>query len=113
MLVGRTEFVQKYPVATKRIVRAYLKATDLCANEPERVARLMVDWAAAPRYDYALQTLRELPFGVWRDFDPEDTVRFFSLRLNEAGFIKSDPQQIIARHTNWRFVNEVKRELKV
>jgi NitT/TauT family transport system substrate-binding protein len=111
MLVGRTEFVQKYPVATKRILRAYMKATDLCANEPERVARLMVDRAAA-RYDYALRTLQELPYGVWRDFDPEDTVRFFSLRMNEAGLIKSAPQQMIASHTNWRFLNELKRELK-
>jgi NitT/TauT family transport system substrate-binding protein len=113
ILFGRTEFVQKYPVATKRIVRAFLKAADLCANEPARVARLMVDQGFTPRYDYALQTLQELPYGAWRDHDPEDTMRFFALRLNEAGLIKSDPQQIIARHTNWRFLNEVKRELKV
>ena len=113
MLFSRTEFVQKYPVATKRIVRAFLKATDLCANEPERVARLMVDQGFTPRYDYALQTLRELPYGAWRDHDPEDTMRFFALRLNEARLIKSDPQRIIARHTDWRFLNEVKRELKV
>ncbi len=112
ILIGRTEFVRKYPVATKRIVRAYLKATDLCVSEPERVARLMVERGHTPHYDYALQTLRELPYGVWRDFDPEDTVRFYALRLNEAGFTKSDPQPIIARNTNWSFLNEVRRELK-
>ena len=61
MLVGRTEFVQKYPIATKRIVRAILKATDLCASEPERVARLMVERGFTPRYDYALQTLQSCP----------------------------------------------------
>ena len=55
MLIGRTEFVQKYPIATKRVVRAILKATDLCANEPERMARLMVERGFTPRYDYALQ----------------------------------------------------------
>jgi NitT/TauT family transport system substrate-binding protein len=33
--------------------------------------------------------------------------------MNEAGLIKSDPQRIIARHTDWRFLNEVKRELKM
>jgi NitT/TauT family transport system substrate-binding protein len=113
LLFSRTEFVQKYPVATKRIVRAFLKATDLCANEPARVARLMVDQGFTPRFDYALQTLQELPYGAWRDHDPEDTMRFFALRLNEAGLIKSDPQRIIAEHTDWRFFNEVKRELKV
>jgi NitT/TauT family transport system substrate-binding protein len=113
MLTGRTEFIRKYPAATKRIVRSYLRATDLCVNEPERMARSMVDRGFAARYDYALETLRELPYGVWRDFDPEDTVRFFALRMNEAGFSKSSPQQIITGHTNWRFLNEVKRELKV
>ena len=95
-LFSRTEFVQKYPVATKRIVRAFLKAADLCANEPARVAWLMVDQGFTPRFDYALRTLQELPYGVWRDHDPEDTIRFFTLRLNEAGLIKSDPQRLIA-----------------
>ena len=46
------------------------------------------------------------------DFDPEDTIRFFSLRLHEAGLIKSTPQQIIADGTDWRFLSELKRELK-
>jgi NitT/TauT family transport system substrate-binding protein len=112
MLVGRTEFVRKYPIATKRVVRALLKATDLCASDPERVARGMVERGQTPRYDYALQTLQEVPYGVWRDYDPEDTVRFYALRLNEAGFIKSVPKRLIAEHTNWRFFNEVKHELK-
>jgi NitT/TauT family transport system substrate-binding protein len=73
----------------------------------------MVDRGFTDRYDYALQTLQELPYGAWWDHDAEDTVRFFALRLHEAGIIKSDPQRIIAEHTNWRFLNEVKRELKV
>jgi NitT/TauT family transport system substrate-binding protein len=33
--------------------------------------------------------------------------------MREAGFIKSDPQKIIDDGTNWRFLNELKRELKV
>jgi NitT/TauT family transport system substrate-binding protein len=109
MLFSRTEFVQKYPAATKRIVRAFLKATDLCFSEPARVARLMVERGFTDRYDFALQTLQELPYAAWRDHDPEDTMRFFALRMNEAGLMKSDPLRIIARHTDWSFLNEVKR----
>jgi hypothetical protein len=41
-----------------------------------------------------------------------DAVRFYSLRLHEAGLIKSSPQKIIAQGTDWRFLNELKRELK-
>lgn len=112
MLAGSTEFVRRYPIATKRLLRAILKATDLCATEPERVARVIVDRGFTRRYDYALQALKELPYGVWRDYDPEDTVRFYALRLGEAGFIRASPQKIIAEHTDWRFLNELKRELK-
>ena len=49
----------------------------------------------------------------WRDYDPEDTVRFYALRLHEVGLIQSSPQRIIAEGTDWRFYNELKRELKV
>jgi NitT/TauT family transport system substrate-binding protein len=39
-------------------------------------------------------------------------VRFYALRLQEAGMIKHTPQQIIAQGTDWRFFNELKKELK-
>jgi NitT/TauT family transport system substrate-binding protein len=112
MLAGRREFVQKYPIATKRVTRAILKAADLCATEPARAARLLVDGGFTKRYDYALQTLSSLPYDKWREYDAEDTIRFYALRLHETGFIKSSPQKIIADGTDWRFLNELKRELK-
>ena len=112
MLAGNREFVRKHPVATKRVVRAILKATDLCATEPARVARRLVDGGFTARYDYALQTLNEVPYDKWREYDAEDTIRFYALRLHEAGMIKSSPQKIIADGTDWRFLNELKRELK-
>ena len=111
-MVANREFVRKHPVATKRVLRALLKATDLCASEPERMARLLVDKGYVKRYDYALQTLRDIPWTRSRDYDPEDTVRFYALRLHEAGMIKSSPQKIIAHGTDWRFLNELKKELK-
>jgi NitT/TauT family transport system substrate-binding protein len=64
------------------------------------------------RYDYSLQTMKEIAFTRWRDYNPEDTVRFYALRLHEAGMIKSAPNKIIAQSTDWRFLNELKRELK-
>ena len=85
------EFVRKHPVATKRVLRAILKATDLCAAEPERAAQRLVDGGFTERYDYALQTLTEVPYDRWREYDPEDTMRFYALRLHEAGMIKSSP----------------------
>jgi NitT/TauT family transport system substrate-binding protein len=109
---GNREFVRAHPVATKRCLRAILKAADLCAVEPERAARLLVEGGFTLRYDYALQTLIELPYDRWREFDPEDTLRFYALRLHEVGMIKSSPNKIIADGTDWRVLNELKRELK-
>jgi NitT/TauT family transport system substrate-binding protein len=112
MLAGNRDYIRKHPVATKRVLRAILKATDLCVSDPQRVARQLVDGGFTDRYDYALQTFSELPYDKWREYDPEDTIRFYALRLHEAGMIKSSPQKIIADGTDWRFLDELKRELK-
>jgi NitT/TauT family transport system substrate-binding protein len=112
LLAGNPEFVRRYPIATKRVLRAVLKAADLCATDPAGAAQRLVDGRFTPRYDYALQAMRELPYDKWREYDAEDTIRFYALRMHEAGFIKSTPQKIIADGTDWRFLNELKRELK-
>jgi len=112
LLAANREFVRKHPVATKRVVRAILKASDLCALQPERAARAVVEKGYATSYEYALQTMNEVPYGTWRQYNAEDTVRFYALRLHEAGMIKSNPQRIIAEGTDWRFLNELKKELK-
>jgi len=67
MVAGNREFIQNHPIATKRALRAILKATDVCALEPDRVAQLIVDKGLTPRYDYALQTMQEIPYNRWRE----------------------------------------------
>jgi NitT/TauT family transport system substrate-binding protein len=112
-LLGRRDFVQKYPVATRRALRAILKANTVCALEPERVARNLVDHGfTTAAYEYVALTIRELPYGKWRGQDPTDSIRFHALRLHQVGLVKSTPQKIIAQGTDWRFLNELKRELK-
>jgi NitT/TauT family transport system substrate-binding protein len=112
LAIGSREFVRKHPIATKRALRAILKGADMCALEPERAARALVDRKYTARFEYALQVMKELPYNKWREYDPEDTLRFYALRLHEAGMIKSSPQKLIAQSTDWRFLNELKRELK-
>jgi NitT/TauT family transport system substrate-binding protein len=112
MLVGNAEFIRNHPVATKRVLRAILKANDICAAEPDLAARRLVDRGFAQNYDYAIQTLTEIPYASWREFDPEDSLRFFALRLHEVGMISSSPNALLAEGTDWRFLDELKRELK-
>jgi len=112
MLAGNRDYVRRHPAATKRVVRAFLKAADLCARAPEQAARTLVEGGFTDRYDYALQTLNENPYGGWRDYDAEDSVRFYALRLHDLGFVKSSPQKVIGEGTDFRFSDQLKRELK-
>jgi NitT/TauT family transport system substrate-binding protein len=109
-VAGNRAFINRYPVATKRVLRAIAKATNFCAAEPEQAAHLLA--AKGYSYEYALQTMNEIRYARWREYDPEDTVRFYSLRLREAGMIKSIPSKIIAQGTDWRLFYELRQELK-
>jgi NitT/TauT family transport system substrate-binding protein len=111
--VGNADFVQEHPVATKCALRAILKATDLCRTEPERAVRQLVERGFI-KLDQAgaLQALNEIPWASWRELDPEDSMRFYALWMHEFGQLDATPNQIIAAGTDWRFLDELKRELK-
>ena len=111
-VVANHDFVTHHPVATKRALRAYLKAADVCSKEPERVARYLVAKGFEPRYEIGLEVIKSLPYARWRDSNPEDTIRFHALRLHEVGMIKTQPNKLIAQGTDWRFLNQIKKELK-
>ena len=74
-----------FPPLPQELRARNLKTTDLCASDPASVARQLVDRGFAQRYDYALQTLNDNPYDKWREYDPEDTLRFYALRMREVG----------------------------
>jgi NitT/TauT family transport system substrate-binding protein len=106
------KFLVSNPVATKRALRALLKASDFCATDPAGAARRLVNGQFTKNYDYALKTVREVPYTTWRDYDAEDSFRFYALRLREIGVIKSNPNELVSQGTDLRFLNELRRELK-
>ncbi len=112
MVIAGREFAGKHPVAAKRALRAILKADQICALEPVRAARAYLDRGYPAREEYAVQAMREIPYGRWREYNPDDTLRFYALRLREAGMITSSPQKILAQGTDWRFLTELRKELK-
>ena len=112
MISATADYVNRYPVATKRVLRAIVKGADLCASDPSWSAGQLVDRGFVPSYEIALQTLKDTRYDVWREYDAEASMRFYALRMQETGMIKSSPQEIIANGTDWRFLNELKRELK-
>ena len=60
-----------------------------------------------------MRTLNDLPYDAWSSFDPEDSLRFYALRMNEAGIITETPQDIISNGTDWGPLNALLKELKV
>ena len=112
MICGSSDYVNRYPIATKIVLRSILKMADLCASQPAWVARQMVERGFVPSYENARQTLNDIRYDTWRDFDAQDSLRFYALRMQELRLIKKSPQQIITDGTDWRLLNELKRELK-
>jgi NitT/TauT family transport system substrate-binding protein len=112
VLGANRRFAENNPIATKRALRAFLKAADLCAQDPARAARYMVEKGYEPRYEVAHEVLTQISYRIWREANPEDTLRFYALRLHEVGMIKTNPNKLIAQGADWRFLNELKRELK-
>ena len=104
---------RKYPVATKRALRAILKAADICALSRSGPPRPW--WTRGVRSATTTRSrrMKDIPYAPVAGYDPEDTMRFYALRLHEIGMIKSSPQKIIAQGTDWRFLRSSKEgELK-
>jgi NitT/TauT family transport system substrate-binding protein len=112
LAVGHSAFVENNPIATKRAMRAMLQATDMCANEPEKAAQLLVEGGFARNYDYAFGVITHLRYDAWREIDAEHSLRFYSEQLQKLGQLKSDPETVVAQGSDWQFLNELKRELK-
>jgi NitT/TauT family transport system substrate-binding protein len=112
LTVGRTAFVQDSPVATKRALRALLKATDMCASEPQKSAQRLVDGGFVRQYENAFNLIKDLRYDAWRTIDSEHSLRFYAEQLHQLGQLKSNPDKVIADGTDFSFLNELKRELK-
>ena len=115
MVNASKKFVRENPIATKRALRAILKANDIVARDPEFAARILLERKIIKEagYKYIVQDLKETPYYKWRDYNPEDTVRFYTLRLHELGITKLSPQEIIDKNCDWRFLKSLKDELNI
>jgi NitT/TauT family transport system substrate-binding protein len=112
MIYGNPNWARHHPKATKAAIRAFLKTADWCAADPAAVARHLVAEGFAADEAFAAEALAEIPYTRWHEFDVEDSMRFYALRLHEAGLVTMTPQQIIAEGADWRHFEALKRELR-
>ena len=89
--MANRDFVSKYPIATRRALRAYLKATDICLREPERVARYLADKEYEPRYEIGLDTLCYRSWTELARITTRELARYMGLYPNiEEEFVLPD-----------------------
>lgn len=114
LLVTNRGFAEHNPVATKRMTRAILRAIDFGAADVSRATRAAIDQKIFPpriTYEALYDTLKDMPY-AWRDYSPEDTLRFFALRLADGKLIKKTPEQIVTDGTDLAYFKQLRNELK-
>jgi NitT/TauT family transport system substrate-binding protein len=119
LLIANRDWARQNPAATKRFTRAVLRAADATAKDRPAAARAGVGASIrnllaqrnAPELEILTDTTAMVSYD-WREFDPEETLRFFALRLGDVRLIKSTPQQIIAQGSDVAFMRQLRSELK-
>ncbi|MFC1657556.1 ABC transporter substrate-binding protein [Candidatus Moduliflexota bacterium] len=113
LITGRRDFINKNPIATRKVLRSILRANDLVSQDPEMAAQLLVDrkLRTADDQEFMAQALREIPYDKWRHYSPEDTIRYYALRFKESGATKYSPNEIIEQNTDWSHLASLKDEL--
>jgi NitT/TauT family transport system substrate-binding protein len=92
--------------------RDWMERHPMATAQPDHAAHVMVDGGFTDNLAYATQNLQEIPYDVWRRFDPADTVRYLALRMREAGLVKGTPAQLLARGTDFSHLAELTRQMK-
>lgn len=120
MLLADREWTQRNPVATKRVTRAVMRAADATVKDRARAAhegaaglfQALIDHPTALSNEQVLSETIAMISYDWRELDPEDTLRFFALKLGSVKLIKSTPQQIINRGSAVAYARQLRSELK-
>jgi NitT/TauT family transport system substrate-binding protein len=116
LLITNRDWAKAHPVAVKRATRAILRTIDAAKRDLRATAKAAIDqgiFKANPVITEQLlyDVIKDQSF-EWRDYDPEDTVRFFTLRLTDAKLIKKTPSQIIADGTDFAYFRRLQKELR-
>jgi NitT/TauT family transport system substrate-binding protein len=119
LLLANRDWTRQHPIATKRVTRAVMRAADATVKDRPRAAHVGATRPIASilppsgiSFEEILNDTIAMPSYDWREFDPEETLRFFALRLGEVKLIKSTPQQIIAQGSDVAYLRQLQKELK-
>jgi NitT/TauT family transport system substrate-binding protein len=111
-LVANRDWALQNPAATKRVTRAIIRSTDRAAQDHPRAAHdAFASGFSTNSSEYLVTQAMNMCTYNWRNVEPEETLRFFGLRLNEAKLIKRTPQEIIGMGANFAYMRQLRSEL--
>jgi NitT/TauT family transport system substrate-binding protein len=115
LLATHRDFAKANPVTVKRVTRAFVRAGDLVASDKKAAVRTGLSRfykdSKVLTAEVLDETIAMLSYD-WREFDPEETVRFFALRLRDAKLVKKSPQQILDEGSDLAYFRQLRKELK-
>jgi NitT/TauT family transport system substrate-binding protein len=116
LLNTNRDWANAHPIALKRATRAILRGVDAGKLDVRAAARSAAErdtFKDSPGYTEQViyECIRYESFD-WRDYDPEETLRFFALRLRDAKLIKKSPQQVIDEGSDFAYFRQLRKELK-
>jgi NitT/TauT family transport system substrate-binding protein len=113
LLSTNRSWLNANPNAARRATRAVMRAIDYGAKDRQHAVQIAVDKKVPAAQNAAVlyESIKDLPY-QWRDYDPEETLRFFALRLADGKLIKKTPQQIIADGADFAYFRRLQKELK-
>lgn len=115
LFIANKDWARTNPVATKRVTRAFLRGSDLVTKDKKAAvqravdAKLYANPALTP--DVLNETIAMLSY-EWREYDPEETMRFYAQRLRDVKAITKTPQQIMDDGASFAYARQLARELK-
>ena len=115
VLVTSRDWYSAHPIAAKRMTRAILRATDAAKKDLRAAAKLTAEkqtYKATPAVTEQVlyDTIKDESFD-WREYDPDDTVRFFALRLADAKLVTKTPQRILTDGADFAYFRQLRKEL--
>jgi NitT/TauT family transport system substrate-binding protein len=116
MLATNRDWAKANPVALKRATRAILRGIDAAKRDLRAAAKLAIEkgtYKDNPQFTEQViyDIIKDESFD-WREYEPEETTRFFALRLADAKLVKKSPQQIVTEGMDLSWFRQLRKELK-
>lgn len=103
-LYASNKIIESEPEKVAALLRAYRKAQDWIANNPEEAVDIIISgkYSAIEDRDLAIELIQSYEYPTQEDrdngaFDVEGNVEYFATALYDIGYLKTDPTEFVEK----------------